>query len=84
MTHDLQEIKQGLAQARAALNLLEKFIAQYESRIVNILPHEDVKFYTATDEEVISGAGIGELRSLNDEIHATAKELAAAVEPSLS
>ena len=37
MTRDLQEIKQGLAQVRAALYLLESFIAEYETRTVNIL-----------------------------------------------
>ena len=76
MTRDLQEIKQGLAQARAALNLLEKFIAEYEARTVNILPAEDVKFYAAADDEVISGPGVGDLTSLNGEIHAAAEQLA--------
>ncbi len=75
MTRDLQEIKQGLAQARAALNLLEKFIAEYESRIVNILPQEDVKFYSASDDEVISGTGIGDLGSLNEAIRETAEAM---------
>ena len=78
MTRDLQEIKQGLAQVRAALNLMEKFIAEYETRSVNILPTEDVKFYSAPDDEVIAGAGIGELQSLNNAIHKTAEELASA------
>src|SRR5690242_5809555 len=64
MTRDLQEIKEGLAQIRAALNLLEKFVAEYEARTVNILPCEDVKFYAATDDEVIEGSGIGETVSL--------------------
>jgi hypothetical protein len=77
MTHDFEEIKQGLAQARAALNLLEKLIADYESRMVNILPCEDVKFYAAPDDEVISGSGIGELKSLNQAIRETAGEMAA-------
>lgn len=77
MTRDLQDIKQGLAQARAALNLLEKFISEYETRIVNILPCEDVKFYSAEDDEVISGTGIGELDSLNEAIHDAAKTVAA-------
>ena len=76
MTRDLQEIKQGLAQVRAALSLLESFIAEYETRTVNILPAEDVKFYTASDDEVISGTGIGELKSLNQAIHDAAEELA--------
>ena len=76
MTHDLQEIKQGLAQIRTALNLLEKFIAEYESRIANILPCEDVKFYVAADDEVVSGNGLGELKSMNEAIHRTAEELA--------
>lgn len=79
MTRDLQEIKQGLAQARAALNLLERFIADYEARIVNILPAEDVKFYRVPDDEVIEGAGGGELQSLNEVIHDTAVELGPAV-----
>ena len=77
MTRDLQEIKLGLAQARAALNLLDKFIAEYESRIVNILPCEDVKFYAATEEELIAGTGTGTLTSLNQAIHETAETLAA-------
>jgi hypothetical protein len=76
MTQDLQEIKQGLAQIRATLDLLERFIAEYETRTVNILPREDVKFYSATDDEVISGAGIGKLASLNEAIHETAEVLA--------
>ena len=76
MTRDLQEIKQGLAQVRAALSLLESFIAEYETRTVNILPAEDVKFCTASDDEVISGTGIGELKSLNQAIHDAAEELA--------
>jgi len=76
MTRDLQEIKHGLAQIRAALRLLEDFVAEYETRTVNTLPSEDVKFYTAADDEIISGAGIGELKSLNQAIHETAEELA--------
>jgi hypothetical protein len=76
MTRDLKEIKRGLAQARAALDLLDKFIAEYETRIVNILPEEDVKFYAAEDDEVISGAGIGRLNSLNEALRRTAKDLA--------
>jgi len=68
MTRDLQEIKKGLAQARAALNLLEQFIAEYETRTVNILPCEDVGFYKASDDEVISGDGIGKLASMNQAI----------------
>ncbi len=75
MTSDLQEIKQGLAQIRAALDLLEKFVAEYESRTVNILPQEDVKFYSASDDDVISGGGVGELVSLNEAIHKTAEAL---------
>jgi hypothetical protein len=78
MTRDLQEIKQGLAQVRATLNLLEQFIAEYEARTVNILPCENVKFYHATDEEVIEGAGVGELTSLNQAIHEAAQDLASA------
>jgi hypothetical protein len=78
MTRDLQEIKEGLAQVRATLNLLEQFIAEYEARTVNILPCEDVKFYRATDDEVIQGTGIGEVRSLNQAIHKTARDLASA------
>lgn len=77
MNRDLHEIKQGLAQVRATLSLLEKFIAEYEARSVNILPCEDVKFYHATDDDVIEGAGIGEVRSLNQAIHQTAQELSA-------
>ncbi|MBZ5581247.1 MAG: hypothetical protein LAQ30_03410 [Acidobacteriia bacterium] len=76
MTRDLQEIKQGLAQIRTALNLLESFIAEYEARTVNILPAEDVKFYAAVDDDVISGPGLGELTSLNAEIRETAEHLA--------
>jgi len=76
MTRDLLEIKQGLAQVRATLSLLENFIAEYETRMVNILPTEDVQFYTADDDEVISGGGIGELKSLNEAIHHAAEELA--------
>jgi hypothetical protein len=76
MNRDLQEIKQGLAQARIALSLLERFIAEYETRIVNILPTEDVQFYTASDDEVISGPGVGELKSLNEAIHEAAEALA--------
>ncbi len=75
MTRDLQEIKKGLAQIRAALNLLETFVAEYESRMVNVLPQEDVKFYRADDDAVISGAGIGTLASLNETIHETAEAL---------
>lgn len=75
MTRDLQQIKQGLAQIRAALNLLEDFIAEYEARSVNILPIEDVKFYPAADDDIVNGAGLGELTSLNQAIHHTAQEL---------
>jgi len=75
MIRDLQEIKKGLAQARIALSLLEKFIDEYETRIVNILPTEDVKFYTASYDDVISGPGIGELTSLTQALHDAAKEL---------
>jgi len=78
MTHDLEEIKQGLAQIRATLNLLEKFIAEYEARTVNILPCENVQFYRASDDEVIEGDGIGELTSLNQAIREAAKGLASA------
>ena len=76
MTRDLYEIKQGLAQVRATLSLLENFIAEYETRMVNILPIEDVKFYTASDDDLISGDGVGELKSLNQAIHEAAEELA--------
>jgi hypothetical protein len=75
MTRDLQEIKAGLAQVRAALNLLERFIAEYEARSVNILPTEDVKFCSASDDELISSPGLGELTSLTESIHATAQSL---------
>ena len=78
MTRDLQEIKQGLAQVRATLTLLEKFIAEYEARTVNILPCEDVKFYRATDDDVIEGPGFGEVSSLNQAIRDAATELAQA------
>ena len=76
MTRDLQQIKQGLAQARVALDLLDQFIAEYEARIVNVLPAEDVKFYAADDDEVIAGSGIGKLNSLGEAIQHAAKELA--------
>lgn len=75
MTRDLEQIKKGLVQVRAALNLLEEFIAEYETRTVNILPREDVKFYEAEDDEVISGDGIGRLKSLNQAIRDTAQAL---------
>ncbi len=75
MTRDLQEIKQGLAQIRAALDLLESFVADYEGRMVNVLPREDVKFYRAPDDEVIAGSGIGELASLNDTIRQAAEAI---------
>jgi len=75
MTRDLQEIKLGLAQARAALNLLEKFVAEYEARMANILPTEDVKFHTAADDDVIAGDGLGDLTSLNQSIHTAAQSL---------
>lgn len=78
MTHDLQQIKQGLAQVRAALNLLETFIAEYEGRMVNILPNEDVRLYRASDDAVIEGPGLGELTSLQEAIRRTAKEMASA------
>ena len=42
---------------------------------MNILPSEDVKVYTACDDDVISGPGIGELKSLNQAIHEAAEEL---------
>jgi hypothetical protein len=77
MTRDIEEIKRGLAQARAALNLLERFIADYESRIVNILPQEDVKLYSASDDEIIEGRGLGTLKSLNQQLHETAEQMAA-------
>ncbi len=72
MNRDLQEIKRGIAQARAALNLMEKFIGELESRMVNILPVEDVQFYKASDDEIISGSGLGELTSMNEAIRKTA------------
>ena len=83
MNRDLQEIKQGLAQVRAALNLLEKFIADYESRTVNILPREDVQFYSATDDEIVAGTGLGELTSLGETIRQTADDVAIAAETSV-
>jgi hypothetical protein len=76
MTRDLQQIKQGLAQIRAALALLENFIAEYEARSVNTLPVEDVGFYRAADEDIIGGAGLGELTSLNQTVHRTAEQIA--------
>ena len=78
MTRDLQKIKTSLAQIRAALDLLEDFVAQYEARSANILPAEDVQAYAATDDAIISGSGLGELTSLNQTIHQTAQLLAAA------
>lgn len=75
MTRDLHEIKKGIAQARQALQLLETLIGEYESRMVNILPREDVKLYQAPDDEIIAGDGIGALKSLNQTLHETAKEL---------
>jgi hypothetical protein len=76
MTRDLQQIKQGLAQIRSALALLENFIAEYEARSVNTLPVEDVGFYRAPDDKIIGGAGLGELTSLNETIHRVALEIA--------
>jgi hypothetical protein len=78
MTRDLEEIKQSLAQMRATLNLLEKFIAEYEARTVNILPCENVHFYRASDDEVIEGSGVGELTSLNKAIRDAARDIAPA------
>jgi hypothetical protein len=75
MTRDLQQIKQGLAQIRAALELLENFIADYEARSVDTLPVEEVGFCQATDEDIIAGAGLGELTSLNQAIHQAALEI---------
>lgn len=77
MTRDILEIKKGIAQAKAALGLLEKFIAEYEGRSVNVLPCEDVRFYRADDEEVIAGEGVGSLSSLNEAIRDTARQMAA-------
>jgi hypothetical protein len=76
MTRDLQQIKQGLAQIRAALALLENFIAEYEARSVNTLPVEDVGFYRAPDDNIIGGAGLGQLTSLNETVHRAALEIA--------
>jgi hypothetical protein len=76
MTRDLQEIKKGLNQIRAALELLETFVADYESRMVNVLPGEDVRFYQAEDDEIISGNGIGPTQSLNESIEKAAKAIA--------
>lgn len=75
MTRDLEEIKRGIAQARAALTLLEKFIGEYEARMVNILPREDVAFSKASDEQLIAGEGFGSLESLNHALKTTAGEL---------
>jgi hypothetical protein len=77
MTRDLQEIKRGLAQAKAAIELLETMVGEYESRMVNVLPSEDVKFYRAEDDEIISGGGLGDLTSLNEALRRTAEQLAA-------
>jgi hypothetical protein len=76
MTRDLQQIKQGLAQISAALELLESFVAQYEARSVNTLPVEDVSFCRAADEDIIGGAGLGELTSLNQTIRQAAQQIA--------
>jgi hypothetical protein len=78
MTRDLEQIKQGLAQVRTALNLLETFIAEYEGRTVNVLPCEDVKLYRGSDDSVIEGPGIGEVTSLQQAIRKTAEEMASA------
>jgi hypothetical protein len=78
MTRDLEQIKQGIAQIRAALSLLETFVGEYESRMVNIDPREDVKFYRAGDDDIISGSGIGELKSLNQTLRHAAEQLAPA------
>jgi hypothetical protein len=75
MTRDILEIKKGIAQAKAALTLLEKFISEYEGRSVNILPSEEVRFYTADDEKVIVGDGLGPLTSLGEAIRDCAAEL---------
>lgn len=76
MTRDLQEIKKGIAQAKAALTLLEKFIAEYEGRRVNILPTEEVVFYKTDDDTVIAGNGFGQVDSLGQAIRECAEELA--------
>lgn len=76
MTRDLQQIKQGLAQIRSALALLENFIAEYEARSVNTLPVEDVGFYRAPDDNLIGGAGLGQLTSLNETLHQAALKIA--------
>ncbi len=81
MTRDLHEIKRGIAQARAALDLMEKFIGELESRMVNILPVEDVQFYKATDDDIITGPGLGELTSMNEAIRNTADSMVAADRP---
>ena len=78
MTRDLEQIKQGLAQVRAALNLLETFIAEYETRTMNVLPCEDVKLYQASDDAVIEGPGIGDATSLQQAIRKTAEKMASA------
>ena len=67
-----------MAQVRAALNLLEKFIAEYETRTVNIFPPKMSSSTPRSDDDVISGAGIGELKSLNQAIHDAAEELTSA------
>jgi hypothetical protein len=80
MTRDIIEIKKGIAQAKAALTLLETFIAEYEGRTVNILPQEEVRFYRAEDDAVIVGPGLGDLSSLNEAIRECARDMAEAQE----
>ena len=75
MTRDIQEIKRGIAQAKAALTLLEKFVTEYEGRTVNVLPTEDVVFYKTDDDSVIAGNGFGKVDSLGQAIHECAEEL---------
>lgn len=75
MTRDIQEIKRGIAQAQAALNLLEKFITEYEGRTVNVLPTEDVAFYKTDDDSLIAGKGFGQVDSLGQAIRDCAGKL---------
>ncbi len=56
--------------------MLEKFVAEYEGRTVNILPTEDVVFYKTDDDSVIAGKGFGQGDSLGQAIRDCAEEMA--------
>jgi len=77
MTRDILEIRKGIAQAKSALDLLEKFITDYEGRMVNVLPQEEVVFYRAEDDAIIAGNGFGAHDSLTKAIRSCAEKLAA-------